>query len=92
MTADTIPNDGRRDIERAIAELAERLPIPLAPLARVAYNYRWAWLADGAAVFRDIDPALWRHGECNPRYVIEAVPPLLRQLGVAEARIRMEEW
>jgi glycogen phosphorylase len=67
--------DGRRDMERAIAELAERLPEPLRPLARLAYNYRWSWLSGGTALFREIDPAIWRRSECNPRYVIEAASP-----------------
>ncbi len=67
--------DGRRDMQEAIAELAERLPEPLAPLARIAYNYRWSWVPGGAWVFRTIDPAAWRRGGCNPRYVIEAAPP-----------------
>lgn len=71
----TQPNDGRRDMERAIAELAERLPEPLVPLARVVYNYRWAWIPDGASVFREIDLGMWRRSGCNPRYVIEATPP-----------------
>ncbi|HVO22638.1 MAG TPA: alpha-glucan family phosphorylase [Candidatus Margulisiibacteriota bacterium] len=76
MTLDTPQvNDGRRDIERAVADLAERLPAPLAPLARIAYNYRWAWFPQGIALFRDIDPAIWRRSECNPRYVIEAATP-----------------
>jgi len=76
MTLDTQQvNDGRRDIERAIADLAERLPIPLAPLAGIAYNYRWAWLPHGATLFRDIAPEIWHRSECNPRYVIEAATP-----------------
>jgi len=68
-------NDGGRDVDRAIAELAERLPRPLAPLAAVAFNYRWAWYPNGAGIFREIDPTTWRRGLCNPRHVIEAVPP-----------------
>ena len=58
-----------------MAELAEWLPPPLAPVARLAYNYRWAWTAGGAGLFRDIDPELWRHSECNPRHVIEGTAP-----------------
>ena len=69
------PNDGHLDMERAIGELADRLPPPLQPLARVAYNYRWAWMRDAAAVFRDIDPSIWRRSECNPRFLIESVSP-----------------
>ncbi len=69
------PNDGRRDAERAVAELADRLPEPLVPLASLAFNYRWSWLAGGAALFRHIDVDYWRRSGCNPRYVIEAVAP-----------------
>jgi len=66
---------GRRDVERAVAELAEHLPPPLAALARIAYDYRWTWQPGGAALFRDIEPAQWRRSGCNPRWIIEAAPP-----------------
>ena len=33
--------DGSEDVDRASADLAARLPAPLAPLARLAYNYVW---------------------------------------------------
>ncbi|MGI8411378.1 MAG: alpha-glucan family phosphorylase [Solirubrobacteraceae bacterium] len=49
-------NDGREDLGRAVAELADRLPGPLAPLARLAFNYRWSWLAGGPELFRSVDP------------------------------------
>jgi starch phosphorylase len=68
-------HDGTFDLERAIGELTDRLPRPLHPLARVAYNYRWSWQSGCAALFRDVDPEHWARGGCNPRYVIEAVPP-----------------
>ncbi|HYC23767.1 MAG TPA: alpha-glucan family phosphorylase [Candidatus Bathyarchaeia archaeon] len=75
------PNDGRRDLRRAVAELGERLPDALLPLAAVAYNYHWSWLLSGADVFREIDPTLWRRSGCNPRWIIETVAPhRLRQL------------
>ena len=47
--------DGREDIVRACEELAERLPEPLAPLARLAYNYRWSWAPGGSELFAEID-------------------------------------
>jgi starch phosphorylase len=68
-------NDGRRDVERAVAELAERLPESLQSLARLAFNYRWSWTRGGHAVFRDIDAGLWERTQANPRAMIEAVPP-----------------
>src|SRR5262245_38775914 len=68
-------HDGRCDLERAIGELAERLPEVLQPLAALAYNFRWSWMVGGGALFHDIDPDTWRRSGCNPRYVIEATPP-----------------
>ena len=68
-------NDGYRDVQRAVAEVAERLPKPLAALARLAYNYCWSWLPSGADIFRSIDPEIWHRSDCNPRYVIEAAAP-----------------
>jgi starch phosphorylase len=73
--------DGRLDLERAVRETGERLPEPLRPLARVAFNYRWSWLDASGSLFRDIDARLWRLSGCNPLYVIEAAPPRrLREL------------
>jgi len=57
---------GDRDLERAIAELASRLPAPLQPLARVAYDYRWSWAVDGPAAFEAIDAERWARAGCNP--------------------------
>jgi starch phosphorylase len=75
------PNQGGRDAEQAIAELAERLPEPLRPLARLAYNYWWSWTLGGAELFRGLDPDLWARSSCNPRWIIEAVAPRrLREL------------
>ena len=57
---------GEHDVEAAAAELAERLPEPLMPLARVAYNYRWSWAPDGAACFGALDPERWVAVGSNP--------------------------
>src|SRR5215213_6619982 len=46
------------------------LPLPLRPLERLAWNYWWSWGADGAAVFRDLDPAVWEECEHNPRRLL----------------------
>ncbi|MGO9958718.1 MAG: alpha-glucan family phosphorylase [Solirubrobacteraceae bacterium] len=48
-------HDGRADIERAAADLADRLPGTLAPMARLAFNYRWSWLPGGHDLFRAVD-------------------------------------
>jgi starch phosphorylase len=57
---------GRRDIERAVAGLAARLPGEMEPLARIAYDYAWAWDPDGHAVWEAIDPERWRACGTNP--------------------------
>jgi starch phosphorylase len=73
--------DGREDLERAVAELAERLPRPLAPLARLAFNYCWSWSRDGETVFLDVDPDLWRRSGANPVALLTgAAPRRLREL------------
>ena len=57
---------GAADLEARISVLAERLTAGLQPLARVAYNYRWAWSKDGEEVFRDINPHRWALSGQNP--------------------------
>jgi starch phosphorylase len=42
------------------------VPAPLAGLARIAYNYRWAWLPGGPELFRSIDDRRWRLCGYNP--------------------------
>ncbi len=61
-----LPLRGDADLKRAADALAWRLPDPLAPLARLAYNYRWAWLAGGSELYRSIDPRRWRMVAGNP--------------------------
>jgi starch phosphorylase len=64
---------GDDDIDRAVAELAAGLPAALQPLARIAYDYRWTWSADGAATFRDLipaDPDGWARASANPRRLL----------------------
>jgi starch phosphorylase len=46
------------------------LPEPLRALERVAWNYWWSWAADGASVFRDLDPGVWEECEHNPRRLL----------------------
>src|SRR3984885_5578831 len=73
-------NDGREDIRRAAEELAERLPDALAPVARLAYNYRWSWLPGGAELFKAIDAERFALTLQNPvRLLQEASTPALRR-------------
>ena len=57
---------GDEDLSSRWADLAGKLPEPLAPLARIAYNYRWAWYPRGKEVFRAIDPGRWQLCGENP--------------------------
>ena len=83
--------DGSEDIDRASADLAARLPSPLEPLARLAYNYAWSWWPGGDDVFRMIDAARWEASNHNPIRLLDetsastleraaADPTLLRRL------------
>src|SRR5256885_516287 len=78
--------DGRPDLDRAARELAERIPEPLAPLARLAYNYRWSWHPDGPGLFEAIDADRWRRCLQNPVRLLEEapMPALHRAAGDAE--------
>ncbi|HLH65079.1 MAG TPA: alpha-glucan family phosphorylase [Solirubrobacteraceae bacterium] len=73
-------HDGLGDLERAAGELAERVPAALAPLARVAYNYRWTWTPGGHELFSSIDPERFERCAHNPvRLLLEARAGALRR-------------
>ncbi len=57
---------GDADLLRAVNLLAEQLPAPLQPLARLAYNYRWCWEPDASSVFEEVNPNRWRVVGQNP--------------------------
>jgi glycogen phosphorylase len=57
---------GDEDLAARAADLARRLPAALAPLAGLAYNYRWCWFRDGKDVFRSIDAGRWEICGENP--------------------------
>ncbi len=57
---------GAREAEERAAELALRLPPELAPLARIALDYRWAWDPDGPELFRSLDRHAWDLHAQNP--------------------------
>jgi starch phosphorylase len=69
---------GSDDVSRAVALLAARLPAPLRPLARIAYNYRWSWAERGPDLFRTIDPYRWELAGENPvRLLSDAPDPIM---------------
>jgi starch phosphorylase len=94
-------NDGREDLRRAAEDLAERLPDALAPLARLAYNYRWSWLPGGPDVFSAIDPHRFELAWQNPVRLLQEVSAatlgraagnraLLERISAVEAQVRAD--
>lgn len=53
-------------------KLREKLPMPLKPLAELAYNYWWSWTNDRISLFRNIDPQKWHESKHNPVAVLES--------------------
>jgi starch phosphorylase len=78
---------GADDIRRAAEELAERLPDRLAPLARLAYNYRWTWLPGAAQLFAAIDHERFELCLQNPVRLLQEASP--RALGRAAANAEL---
>jgi starch phosphorylase len=82
-------NGGSADVARAGGELAERLPAALAPLARLAYNYRWSWLPGGPELFASIDPERFSLCSENPvRLLQEASSEALRCVAADSALLQ----
>ena len=84
---------GVEELSDRAADLAGRLPEALAPLARIAFNYRWAWYARGKEVFRAIDPHRWQVCGENPVRLLQEVSSeaLARAAGDADLIARAAE-
>jgi glycogen phosphorylase len=80
--------DGHEDIRRAAADLAARLPEALAPLARLAFNYRWSWLPGGPELFASVDAERFALCAQNPvRLLQESSALVLRRAAEDETLI-----
>src|SRR5881409_864312 len=51
------------------------LPERIAGLAAVASNLSWSWNRNARALFRLLDPALWRRTQHNPIELLRRVAP-----------------
>ena len=65
--------ESAKEIERTRMDEGITLPLPLQSLERLSWNYWWSWAADGASVFRDLDPEIWEECEHNPRLLLARV-------------------
>ncbi len=66
--------DGSRDVRRATARLARRLPEPLEDLAWISYNYLWSWTPRGEDLFRLIDDHRFTMAGENPVRFLANLP------------------
>jgi len=66
--------DGTNDLVRAVDGLARRLPEPLFPLARIAYNYRWSWTPGGRGLFRHLGAHRFNLSGENPVRFLRDLP------------------
>lgn len=56
--------------------LRRDLPENLKVLDRISQNFFWSWDAEGTALFRDLDAALWERAEQNPRRLLKEISEL----------------
>ena len=75
---------GAREADERAAELALRLPPELAPLARIALDYRWSWQPGGAEVFGALDPHAWEINARNPVRQLADVAPHTASMAISD--------
>src|SRR5205807_1160235 len=78
------------------------LPERIAGLAAVASNLSWSWNRNARALFRSLDPALWRRTQHNPIELLRRVASdlgvplvgvgLFYTKGYSDQRLRLDGW
>jgi starch phosphorylase len=76
---------GSQDVCRAAAQLAGRIPRPLAPLARLAFDYAWSWAPGGPELFAAVDADRWTICHHNPVRLLQEAPPASLERAAADA-------
>lgn len=72
-----------------IEKLRNKLPLPLKPLADLAYNYWWSWTSDRTYLFQTINPDEWQRCGHNPVALLETASYVrLTQLAKEPAYIK----
>jgi starch phosphorylase len=80
---------GTTELTAAADALRSRLPEPLAPLADIAYNYRWSWTPGGPELFAALDERRWAACSGNPvRLLQEVHPSVLAERAADEAFVQ----
>jgi starch phosphorylase len=83
---------GAEDLRRAADQLAARLPSALAPLARIAFNYRWSWTTGGDELFEGIDPHRWRVCGHNPVRLLQETATAALERAAATPEVRRHAY
>lgn len=78
---------GGEDLRDAADQLAARVPSRLAPLARLAFNYRWSWTLGGEAVFEAVDPHRWRACRNNPVRLLQEAPTVALERAASDLEL-----
>ncbi|MDQ3850006.1 MAG: alpha-glucan family phosphorylase, partial [Actinomycetota bacterium] len=78
---------GESDLTVAANALASRLPEPLAPLARIAYNLRWCWVPGGPELFESIASHRWELSGHNPVRMLQEVDAGTLQRAAGDERV-----
>jgi starch phosphorylase len=78
---------GVQDINGAAEALAGRVPDPLRPLARAAYNLRWSWTPGGSETFRTVDPRRWELCGENPVRLLTETSAAALERAAADAEL-----
>ena len=55
-------------------EVVSDLPSALAPLEKLARNFRWTWHHETRDLFQSMDKGLWEASEQNPVQLLSALP------------------
>lgn len=83
---------GSQDVRRAADQLAARIPSIMAPLARLAFNYRWSWTRGGEGLFASIDADRWARCGHNPVRLLQEAPTFALERAAADEQIRRHAY
>jgi glycogen phosphorylase len=62
------------------------LPAALSRLTEIAYNFMWSWDHNVRAIFRRLDPVLWKQSNHNPVVMLGRIPQQALEKAAADPR------